>query len=165
MNLVGVQRSCTSNPLASHTESWFRNSKLRFQGQTEFTLPFSPYRSPNILESRKSTFASSLPSCSHCQGAALEQGAAAQTHRAVSEADICQGEVTDLLVSLALEILALSLLSLPGEVGVLLPTLGGGQHLILSSVSADIPAAAVGELWGQPPDSSAGDVHSRAASK
>lgn len=42
MNLVGVQRSCTSNPLASHTESWFRNSKLRFQGQTEFTLPFLP---------------------------------------------------------------------------------------------------------------------------
>lgn len=48
------------------------------------------------------------------------------TRSAVSKADICQGEVTDLLVSLALEILALSLLSLPREVGMLMPTLGGG---------------------------------------
>lgn len=48
------------------------------------------------------------------------------TCSAVSKAGICQGEVTDLLVSLALEILALPLLSLPREVGVLIPTLGGG---------------------------------------
>jgi len=57
--------------------------------------------------------------------AALGQGAAVHPCRAVSKAEICQREVTDLLVSLALEILALSLPILPGEVGVLLPTLGG----------------------------------------
>lgn len=121
-----MQRISTSNPLASHNKSWYRNSKLRLKGQTEFTLPISLYCSPNIWENCKSTFARALPPCSHCQRAALEQGAAVHTHRAVSKADICQGEVTDLLVSLALEILALSLPSLPGEVGVLMPTLGGG---------------------------------------
>jgi len=165
MNLVGVKRSCTSDPLASYLEFWYRNFKLKLKGRTKFTLALSLYRSHNIWVSSKVHLLQEPPSPSQqlpCP--ALEQGAAVRTC-AVSKADICQGEATDLLVSFALEILALSLLNLPGEVGVLMPALGGGQCLILSSVSSDIPAGAGEELWGQPPDSSARDVPSRASSK
>lgn len=56
----------------------------------------------------------------------LGQGAAVQTCSAVSKADICQGEVTDLFGSIALAILALSLLSLPREEGMLMAILAGG---------------------------------------